>query len=429
VRLGRLAAWLALLSAGAAAGALAALLVTDPAAALAALGALVTLGALLWFAAARRGLPGRLAAAGIAVLALAGAVALAARGAAGTVLLLGGALAVFVAAARTALRRPAPASAGPAPACRAVLLMNPASGAGAVERLHLAAEARRRGIEPVLLPPGHDLRALAWDAARRADVIGVAGGDGSLAAVAEAAVAHGIPFVCVPAGSRNHLARDLGLEPGRNGAVRALDAFGAGVERRIDLGIVNGRAFVNNVALGACAEVVRSRAHRRGRPEPIERELPALLRPRARPFDLRFAGPDGPERRTAQLVLVSNNPRRFDRLVSIGCRPWLDTGRLGIVTVQVPGAAAAAELLALEAVGQVRRSPGWLEWSARTFEVGSGAPVAAGVDGEALTLEPPLRFQVAPRALRVRLPAGASPPPGPAAETLVRLWRMAAGRP
>ena len=117
--------------------------------------------------------------------------------------------------------------------------MNPRSGGGKVERFHLAEEARRRGIETIELRPGDDLRSLAVDAVASADVIGMAGGDGSQALVAEVAMQHDVPYVCVPAGTRNHLALDLGLD--RDDVVGALDGFVAGVPHRIDVGFVNGR--------------------------------------------------------------------------------------------------------------------------------------------------------------------------------------------
>ncbi len=127
--------------------------------------------------------------------------------------------------------------------------MNPKSGGGKAERFHLADECRQRGIEPVVLKPGDDLLQLAEDAiARGADVIGMAGGDGSQALVASVAARHGVPHVCVPAGTRNHFALDLGLD--RSDVVGALDAFTDGVERRIDLATDNGRTFVNNASLG-----------------------------------------------------------------------------------------------------------------------------------------------------------------------------------
>jgi diacylglycerol kinase family enzyme len=77
--------------------------------------------------------------------------------------------------------------------------------------------------------------------------------------VAAAAAAHDLPFICVPAGTRNHFALDLGVD--RRDVVGALDAFTDGVERRIDLAEVNGRAFLDNVSLGIYGEAVRQSAH------------------------------------------------------------------------------------------------------------------------------------------------------------------------
>src|SRR5947207_1423748 len=118
--------------------------------------------------------------------------------------------------------------------------------------------------------------------------------------------------------------------------------------------------------------------------------LPELLGPRATPFDLRFRDENGERRDSAQLILVSNNPYVLDRLAGVGSRPRLDTGLLGIVAVEISGATQAARFISLETLGQVRRFQGWREWSARRFEVASSGPVAAGVDGEAMMLAPPL---------------------------------------
>jgi diacylglycerol kinase family enzyme len=352
------------------------------------------------------------------------------------------AAAVFAAATRlalgaasraqpSALGASAPGVALAVPARRAVLLMNPKSGGGKVEKFDLVNEARRRGIEPVVLERDDDLQALAREACRSADVIGMAGGDGSQALVAQVAMESDVAYVCVPAGTRNHLALDLGLD--RDDVVGALDAFAGGIERRIDLAFVNDRIFVNNVSLGIYAEIVQSEAYRDAKLETMEEMLPALLGPRATPFDLRFAGPDGSAQRSAQLLLVSNNRYVLDQLAGMGSRPRLDTGELGIVAVQITNEVQAAELISLSAARQVQRYRGWLEWSASDFEVGSGARVAAGIDGEAVVVEPPLRFRIAPAALRVHLPPtaiGLSPAaltPGLTGTSLRELWRIATG--
>ena len=162
--------------------------------------------------------------------------------------------------------------------------------------------------------------------------------------------------------------------------------------------------------------------------------LPELLGPRAKPFDLRFAGPDGGEQRSAQLLLVSNNPYVLDSLVGSGSRPRLDTGKLGIVAIEIKGAAEAAKLVSLEALRQIGRFDGWAEWSADSFQVDSGSPVAAGIDGESVVLDPPLRFTISPSALRVLLPpsaVGLSPAavrPSLSGSTLRELWGIATAR-
>jgi diacylglycerol kinase family enzyme len=312
---------------------------------------------------------------------------------------------------------------------RPVLLMNPKSGGGKVERFHLAAEAEKRGIRTIELHLGDDLRSLAEEAIRSAPAIGMAGGDGSQAIVAEVAMRHEVPYVCVPAGTRNHLALDLGLD--RDDVVVALDGFTDGVERKIDLALVNDKVFVNNVSLGVYAAIVQSDEYRDAKLRTMERMLPDLLGPDAHPLDLRFADGDGVRHDTAQLVMVSNNPYALERLLDAGSRPDLDTGTLGVFAVEIESPAQAAKLFALESMGRARSFGGWLQWSAPTFTVDSSAPIAAGVDGEAMTIDAPLRFESVPGALTVLLPpsaVGVSPAAlsaGLSREGIGELWAAA----
>jgi diacylglycerol kinase family enzyme len=313
-----------------------------------------------------------------------------------------------------------------------VLIMNPKSGGGKAERFHLADECRKRGIEPVLLAPGDDLLQLAEDAVGRgADAIGMAGGDGSQALVASVAARHDIPYVCVPAGTRNHFALDLGLD--RSDVTGALDAFADGIERRIDLATVNGRTFVNNASLGLYAKVVQSPEYRNAKLRTAAAMLPDFLGPDSAPLDLRFTGPDDTEAPGAQLILVSNDPYQLVQLGGRGTRERMDSGMLGVVAVTIADAADASRFAALEATGQVRRFPGWLEWSTQRFEVSAGGAVEVGVDGEALTMDSPVVFESRPGALRVRLPrrkVGVSPAARAvnllSASTVAELWQVAA---
>jgi diacylglycerol kinase family enzyme len=294
--------------------------------------------------------------------------------------------------------------------------MNWKSGGGKAERYHLVDECRSRGIEPIVLGPNDDLLLLAEDAvAGGADVLGMAGGDGSQALVASVAARRGLPYVVVPAGTRNHFALDLGLD--RDDVVGALDAFADGIEHSIDLATVNGRIFVNNATLGLYAKIVQSPEYREAKRQTAAAMLPELLGADAPGSDLRFAGPDGSSRSSADIILVSNNPYELQRFSGRGTRERLDRGELGIATVSIDDANAAAHFVTLELAGQVRRFSGWLEWTSAQFEVDADEPVAIGIDGEALQMEPPLVFETLPGVLRVRVPRRA-PGRSPAARAV-----------
>ncbi len=368
-----------------------------------------------WFAITRTGVR-RLVALVVAMTAVVGVVALFVLGEHhGLALVIVVALvAVSIAAAKVALGHDAasleaaPVEGRPVgPASRPVLIMNLKSGGGKAERFHLEDACRARGIEPIILKPGLDLRELAVDAVERgADVIGMAGGDGSQALVASVAAEHGVAHVCIPAGTRNHFALDLGLD--RDDVVGALDAFGDAVERRIDLAEVNGRVFVNNVSLGVYAKIVQSPDYRDAKRQTTLAMLPEMLGPDAPPFDLHFDGPDGEAVDGAQVIQVSNNRYVLTRLLGgFGTRARLDAGTLGIAAVHLTRDTDVARFVALETAGQVSKFEGWLDWSTPRFAVTSDSPVEAGVDGEALVLDPPLVFTSKPGAVRIRIPTHA----------------------
>jgi diacylglycerol kinase family enzyme len=437
----RASAWLALITLAATVAALLTGAVLNWAGTLLALAGVligVTAG---WYAVSRRG-----AVRGIALAFVAAAVVLFAWGLLASdyrlliiavIVLLGLA---SVGCAQVALRRTRAAQHAPVhlqpvpPARHPVLIMNLKSGGGKAERFRLVDECKARGIEPVVLQPGDDLLQLAENAiAHGADVIGMAGGDGSQALVATVAARHDTPHVVIPAGTRNHFALDLGLD--RDDVVGALAAFSHGAERRIDLAEVNGRVFVNNASLGLYAKIVQSEDYRDAKVKTAADMLPDLIGPNATPLDLQFTGPDGTEYPTAHIILVSNDPYQLDHIGGRGTRARLDTGTLGVVATRIDSPAQAHQFVALEAAGQVRRFVGWLEWDTAEFRVGSGGPVEIGVDGEALTMDPPLVFRSRPGALRVRVPRRASLSPAATAvhlasrSTAAELATIAIGRP
>ncbi|MFC7262137.1 diacylglycerol/lipid kinase family protein [Streptomyces lutosisoli] len=291
---------------------------------------------------------------------------------------------------------------------RPFLIMNPLSGGGKVEKFHLAERARALGAEVVVLDPAHwqDVADLARRAVRSgADLLGVAGGDGTQASVARVAAEHDLPFMVISAGTRNHFAMDLGLD--RQDPSRCLEALTDGVELRVDLGYVHagepgdvsaGQVFINNASFGVYAEVVQSPAYRDDKARTILEMLPDLLthhsgaRLSVRAGSLTMDGP--------QAVLVSNNPYERGDSAGLGRRERLDSGELGVLCVGVDNAAEATELLLRR--GQDR---GLTAATAQEVVVDADTPlVPVGVDGEALMLPTPVRCRLAAGALRVRVP-------------------------
>jgi diacylglycerol kinase family enzyme len=336
-------------------------------------------------------------------------------------------LAAGIAAAHTALR-PDPSewalrTVDVAAPERPFLVMNPRSGGGKVIRFALQERAEQLGAEVALLDrPGTDVQELARQAlARGADLLGVAGGDGTQALVAQVAAEHDVPFLVVSAGTRNHFALDLGLD--REDPTRCLEALRDGVEARIDLGDINGRTFVNNASFGAYAEIVENPAYRDDKRRTTLEALPDLLR-RRRGAHL-VAEADGVRVDAPQALLVSNNPYEASDLAGMGRRSRLDRGVLGLVAVRVDTARQAVGLL-----NGAHRQGLQLAEAPEVVVTADVPEVPVGIDGETVRLTTPVRCTVRPGALRVRLPRdrpGVPPPRAP--WDWAALWALATGRP
>jgi diacylglycerol kinase family enzyme len=283
--------------------------------------------------------------------------------------------------------------------------MNPVSGGGKVGEYGLVEKARALGARVLLLDPdaGQDVAAMARQAvADGADLLGVAGGDGTLALVAAVAAEHGLPFLVLSAGTRNHFAMDLGLD--RQDPAAGLAALRDGVELRVDLGTVAGRPFVNTASFGAYAQIVHDPQYRDSKAGTALDSLPDLL-----PGDeaVLTVDVDGDRLRSPQVLLVSNNPYQESGTLGGGRRPRLDRGLLGVVALRVDGALDAAQLALL---GTASRAVTVRD--AREVRVdATEAKIPVAVDGEALTLETPVVCTIRPGALRVRVPRHRSDTP------------------
>ena len=278
--------------------------------------------------------------------------------------------------------------------------MNPRSGGGKVGRFALKDKAEALGATVALLegPGPVDVGELARAAvADGADLLGVAGGDGTQALVAGIAAEHDVPLLVISAGTRNHFALDLGLD--REDPSRCLDALGDGVELQVDLGVIAGRPFVNNASFGAYAVIVQSPAYRDDKRRTTTEMLPDLLAGQRGPRLVATA--ENVTVQGPQAVLVSNNQYGMGDIAGLGRRARLDRGTLGMFAVTVQSAAQAAGLL------RGSRSRGLTSLATREVVIDADtAQIPVGVDGEALVLDTPVALH-----RPAGRPAGPGPPP------------------
>ena len=293
------------------------------------------------------------------------------------------------------------------PARHPYLIMNPKSGGGKVGKFDLKRKAEDLGAEVFLIGGAEpvDVAKVAREAAERgADLLGVAGGDGTQALVAGIAAEHGIPFVVISAGTRNHFALDLGLD--REDPSACLGALSDGVELRVDLGMINGQTFVNNASFGAYAEVVETPAYRGDKLNTTLNTLPDLLQGH-RGARLR-ARADGTTIEAPGALLVSNNPYGTGDIAGLGRRVRLDRGILGVVGVTVGSARQAAGLL------RGRHATGLNVLATKQIEISADVPqIPVGVDGESILMPTPVTCTVSPGALRVWVPRDRPGVPAP----------------
>ena len=309
------------------------------------------------------------------------------------------------------------------PARHPYLIMNPKSGGGKVAKFDLQRKAEELGAEVFLIGGAEpvDVAKVAREAVEGgADLLGVAGGDGTQALVAGVAAEHGLPFLVISAGTRNHFALDLGLD--REDPSACLGALSDGVELRVDLGMINGQVFVNNASFGAYAEVVETPAYRDDKLNTTLNLLPDLLQGH-RGARL-FAQADGTEIRSPQALLVANNPYGTGDVAGLSRRARLDRGMLGVVGVKVRSARQAADLL------RGRKAAGLRVLTTKKIEVSADtAQIPVGIDGEAVSLPTPVTCTISPSALRVWVPRDRPGVPAPKPPVnWARLWYLAGVR-
>lgn len=288
-----------------------------------------------------------------------------------------------------------------------MVVLNPRSGGGKVARFDLVQRAQEMGARISLIGPGADGGTLASQAVEEgADVVAVAGGDGTVSAVAAVAAQSGRPMVVVPAGTRNHFARDLGLDIRSPAA--ALRALVDGERKRIDIAAVGSRVFLNNVSFGVYAEALLVPDYRQSK----ARAFASVIGPYMQGLEFADASVETPVGTIERpgVVLISNNPYHLSTLRYLGYRFGLDRGVLGAIVLPKPPGRSAdpvshwrAQIRGMTRTGAL--PPGVIAWSSEQVTLhGTGQDLAAGMDGEAVRLPLPVVCDIRAAALQVLLP-------------------------
>jgi YegS/Rv2252/BmrU family lipid kinase len=287
-----------------------------------------------------------------------------------------------------------------------VILNGKAGSQPFAEKLHEVFQAAGIEAEVMTLEPGGDVRALAERALkRRPDVIVAAGGDGTIAAVADAVRGTGTALGVLPAGTFNHFAKDLGIPLDLAEAARVV---ATGKRVSIDIGEVNGRSFINNASLGLYPGVVRERERQRRRLRRSKRAamlwatLAALHRPPQ--LDLLLELDGRVQRCAAPFVFIGNNEYAVEGF-DIGTRARLDAAKLSVYTTRRCGAAGLIKLALHAVFGRLRQADDFMQTTVRSLRIESRRPrLLVATDGEVHVMETPLEFRVVPRALEVIVP-------------------------
>lgn len=288
----------------------------------------------------------------------------------------------------------------------ATLIVNPKAGSlldNAITPQDIAERVRAAGIEVELLTGDPSELAELVDQAigRPAELVIVAGGDGTVNAAAHRVAGSEKTLGILPSGTLNHLSQDLGIPQDLNGAVAVL-AEGEPVE--IDIGEVNGQSFLCSSVIGFASRLARQREHWRGRLNPVRwaRVIAHLFQTMDRDpaIEVTVTDPKKVTLRTRHLTVAVGD--YVDQPGRLFVRTELDSGFLGLYALRSPSPQKLLTLAAKALVGRWRADPELTSERIRSATVRSERKqVRVLNDGEILLLDLPVEYRIRHRALRV----------------------------
>jgi undecaprenyl-diphosphatase len=278
-----------------------------------------------------------------------------------------------------------------------IVLVNPHSGPDETSASDIAEHFPGSTIRDL---DGKDVRRQVEDAVDEGSpaFLAVAGGDGTIRCAAGVAADRGLPLLPIPAGTRNHFAKEVGIP--------TLDDAGlasTGDVKVIDLGEVNGEVFVNNANIGIYPRIVRDRAVHQKRFSKQTATLVATWQ-QVRSLHKFTVTVDGGTSYRAWMIFVGNG-RYGSSLVDLGAREALDDGVLDVRILRADGKLARLRVALALLVGKMEASPMAVFDEVTEIELGFARPkVDVALDGELLPMSTPLRFRCRPAALQVLVP-------------------------
>ncbi|HEY5885777.1 MAG TPA: diacylglycerol kinase family protein [Pyrinomonadaceae bacterium] len=297
-------------------------------------------------------------------------------------------------------------------AVKAEVIINSASGTTTPEDLLHEIEQlfKREGVDVniTLAQLGDDITSLAQRAANTdAEILVAGGGDGTLNSVASAVISANKVLGVLPLGTLNHFAKDMQIPLELDAAVKTI-AHGRTAE--VDVGEFNGRIFLNNSSLGLYPSIVRERQKQerlgyRKWPAYVWAALSVLMR---YPFlDLRLQA-DGKAVATRTPFLFVGNNRYEMETLNIGGRSTLDAGTLSLYLTHRTGRLGLIRLAWRALFGGLNQERDFMALTTEELSIETRRKrVRVALDGEVTVVEPPLRYRIRKKALRVRVPAGA----------------------
>ena len=294
---------------------------------------------------------------------------------------------------------------------RAEVIINTASGTTATDNLPEQIEQlfNAQGVDAKVhtVQFGDDINSLAHQAANSdAEIIVAGGGDGTLNSVASAVVGTDKVLGVLPLGTLNHFAKDLQIPLELEEAVTTI-AHGRTVE--IDVGEFNGRIFLNNSSLGLYPSIVRERQKQerlgfRKWPAFVWAAWTVLKR---YPFlDLHLEVDGKAVATRTPFLFVGNNQYEMETL-NIGGRSALDAGALSLYLTHRTGRLGLIRLAWRALFGGLNQEKDFMALTTEELSIETRKKrLRVALDGEVTLVEPPLRYRIRKKALKVRVPRG-----------------------